>query len=379
MHILIAPNAFKNALAAASAADAIAEGLRQSQLNCTTAKFPIADGGDGTGPLIIQKCKGQIIKVAVSDPLGRDITAQLGLIDDGKTAAIEMADASGLRLLKKEELNPMLASSAGMGQLMAAALDKDANKILVAMGGSATVDGGCGALAALGVRFLDDGGKELSANPAGLEKLVRIDASGLDKRLLACEIIVLCDVNNQLLGPQGSAAVFGPQKGATTEMVGQLDTFLGRLDDIAQKQFNKNMAGLKYGGTAGGAAAGLATFLNARLVNGIEYFLQITGFDEELSKTNLLITGEGSIDSQTLNGKGPFGVARAAKERGIPVIGLAGKIPLQPDAELNGYFDVLMAIGNGPADLKEALTNTRENLTRAGKIVGELLKVPSLR
>jgi len=373
MHILIAPNAFKNSLAAAEAALAIREGLELSKLNCTTSCFPIADGGDGTGPLILKKCKGRFVTKEVHDPLGRPISAQFGLIDDGKTAVIEMADASGLRLLKKEELNPMRASSAGTGDLISHALDEGVNKILIAMGGSATVDGGCGILWALGVRFFDVADKLLQAVPEGLADLARVDVSGLDRRLSNSEIVVLCDVNNQLLGPQGSAAVFGPQKGAVPADVIKLDILLTRLNDVVEKQSGKKMSQLKYGGTAGGAAAGLCAILDAKLVNGIEYFLDVTGFEQELQKADLVITGEGSIDSQTLQGKGPFGVAKQAKLKNIPVIGLAGSVPLQPDTELDKYFDVLMAIGNRPVDLQKAFEYTNDNLVRTSKAIGDLL------
>ena len=375
MHILIAPNAFKNSLAAAEAALAIREGLELSGLNCTTTCFPIADGGDGTGPLIIEKCKGRIITKEVQDPLGRPITARFGLIDGDKTAVIEMADASGLRLLKKEELDPLCASSAGTGELIRFALDEGVNKILIAMGGSATVDGGCGILGALGIRFFNAANELLQPIPESLADLATVDLSGLDSRLFNCQIVVLCDVNNQLLGAEGSAAVFGPQKGATPTDVIKLDNFLSRLDDIVQKQLGKKMSGLKYGGTAGGAAAGLAAVLNAKLVSGIEYFLEVTGFDHELQKANVVITGEGSIDSQTLQGKGPFGVARQAKLKNIPVVGLAGKVPLQPDTELQKYFDVLLAIGNEPAALDQAFRDTRSNLVRTAAIIGNLLAV----
>jgi glycerate kinase len=373
MHILIAPNAFKNSLSAADAAIAIAEGLHQSKLKCSTTCFPIADGGDGTGPLIIQKCNGQIIQKQVRDPLGRLINSQFGLIDNGKTAVIEMADASGLRLLKKEELNPMQASSIGTGDLIKYALDEGVNKILIAMGGSATVDGGCGILSALGIRFFDANDELLRPVPEELIHLERIDTAQLDKRLAGCQVVVLCDVNNKLLGPQGAAAVFGPQKGAAPADVLKLDGFLGRLDEIVEKQFSIKLSELTYGGTAGGASAGLCGLINAKLVNGIEYFLQVTGFDEELQRADLLITGEGSIDHQTLQGKGPFGVACAAKLKGIPVIGLAGKVPLNSDAELQQYFDILMAIGNEPAELDEAFTLTKENLVRTSKLLGDML------
>lgn len=375
MHILIAPNAFKNALGAAGAAAAIAEGLQRSRLDCTCTGFPIADGGDGTGPLIVSRCGGQMIACAVHDPFGRPIQSQFGLIDQGKTAVIEMADASGLRLLQPEELNPMQASSAGTGELIRCALDAGAERIVIAMGGSATVDGGCGILHALGTKFYNADEEELSPVPEQLSYLKTVDTSGLDKRLAACEVVVLCDVNNQLLGQQGAAAVFGPQKGADPDMVVRLDAFLNRLGGIALKQYGRDLSTLKYGGTAGGAAAGLYGFAHAELVNGIEYFMQLTGFENVLNQCDLLVTGEGSIDSQTLQGKGPFGVAKMAKRWGIPVVGLAGSIPLHADAELAGYFDSLMAIGNEPVELKEALKKTRENLVRTAESLGNLLAV----
>ena len=375
MHILIAPNAFKNSLTASEAANAIQQGLQLSKLNCTSNCFPIADGGDGTGSLIIEKCNGKMVRKEVQDPLGRKINSQIGLIDGGKTAVIEMADSSGLRLLNRDELNPLITSSFGTGELIKFALDKDVDKIIIAMGGSATVDGGCGILNALGVLFFDDKNESLQPIPQSLLRLNKIDTTNLDQRIFSCKVVVLCDVNNKLLGPEGSAAVFGPQKGASAADVTVLDDFLARLDWVSAKQSGKNMSALKHGGTAGGAAAGLAAFLDAELVNGIEYFLQVTGFEEELQKSDLLITGEGSIDVQTLQGKGPFGVARRAKLKNVPVIGLAGKVPLESAVELQPYFDVLMAIGNEPMNMAEALTCTKENLVRTAKIMGDTLAI----
>ena len=373
MHILIAPNAFKNSLTAVEAADAIQQGLQLSRLKCTSFCFPIADGGDGTGPLIIAKCNGQIIHKQVHDPLGRIITSRFGLIDQGKTAIIEMADSSGLRLLKNDALNPLIATSYGTGELIRFALDEGVTRVIIAMGGSGTVDGGCGILAALGIRFFDAEGNPLPVIPQSLFTLARVDTSGLDQRILNCEVVVLCDVNNKLLGPQGSAAVFGPQKGATFHDIHKLDQFLSRLDEVTGDRRGERMSEVKYGGTAGGAAAGLYAYLNASLVNGIEYFLQLTGFEDELQKSDVVITGEGGIDLQTLQGKGPFGVAQQAKKKNVPVIGLAGMVPLNPAEELHKYFDILMAIGNGPADLAGALSHTRENLTRTARMIGDML------
>jgi len=373
MHILIAPNAFKNSLAAPEVAAAIQKGLNNSKLDCTTECFPIADGGDGTGGLILKKCGGILVGTVVNDPLGRKIYASFGLIDNGKTAVIEMANASGLRLLKQDELNPLQASSFGTGEMMKLALDKRVNKIVLAVGGSATVDGGCGILSALGIRFLDASGNVLRAVPESLAKMAFVDINGLDTRIADCEIVVLSDVDNRLLGDKGAAAVFGPQKGALPGDVKQLDTFLSKFSEIALKQTGKNIAGIQYGGAAGGVTAGMYGFLNAKPVNGIEYFLKLTGFDEALQKANVVITGEGSIDVQTLQGKGPFGVAYLAKQHNIPVIGIAGKVPVEEDAELRRYFDVLLAIGNEPADLDTAMKFTEENLVRMGVEVGNML------
>jgi len=368
MHILIAPNAFKNSLDAIRVAEAIALGLQQSKLDCTTECFPIADGGDGTCSLIVKRCNDVRINQEVHDPLGRLITSSFGLIDNGKTAVIEMADASGLRLLKREELDPMQTNSYGTGELIKAALDNGVNRIIIAMGGSATVDGGCGILNALGIKFLDDAGMELAAKPAELMRLVKVNASALDPRILNCEVVILCDVNNKLLGPEGAAAVFGPQKGASAGDVKLLERFLGNFAEVCTKQTFKNMAEIKHGGVAGGATAGLHTWINAKLVNGIEYFLSHTGFDKALNKADLVITGEGSLDSQTLQGKGPYGVAVKAKAKRIPVIGLAGKV--ESSKEMENYFDELICINNEAVEIAVAMKNTAKNLVSAAKMIG---------
>jgi glycerate 2-kinase len=346
MHILIAPNAFKNSLSAAEAAGAISEGLQQSKLPCTTRCFPVGDGGDGTAALIIQHCNGATIPVTVQDPLGRKISSTFGLIDNGKTAVIEMADASGLRLLQSTELDVLHSISYGTGELIVHALDKEVNKIILCIGGSATVDGSAGILQALGFQFLNKKGKSLSNMPESLTELDSIDVSGADKRIGDFELVILCDVENLLLGKEGAADVFGPQKGASPADVKKLEASLSKLRDIVLKQTGKDMTAFKHGGAAGGTAAGLAALLNAQLVNGIDYFLSLTGFDTALAKANLVITGEGSIDEQTLQGKGPFGVAKRAKQKHIPVIGLAGRLPLESTADLQEYFDILLPINN---------------------------------
>ncbi len=373
MHILIAPNAFKNSLTAKKAAMAIAEGLMRSRLACTCECFPIADGGDGTGELIIEKLNGTIIGAAVTDPLGRKCNTSFGWIVKEKIAVIEMAAASGLRLLKQEELNPLKASSIGTGEMIRQALDQGARKIILGVGGSATVDGGVGMLKALGVRFFDAAGQELTGMPESLVRLKRIDLAGLDARIGHCELRILCDVDNYLLGTLGAAAVFGPQKGAGAGDVIKLEAALQQLSNVVLQQYGKDMSTIKHGGAAGGTAAGLFALLNAKLCNGAEEFLTLTGFEEQLTRADLVITGEGSLDVQTLQGKGPFAVALWAKKKLISVIGFAGSVPLQTNNALSQYFDVLMAIGDRPSDLFTALVNTEDNLIRISEQVGNLL------
>lgn len=375
MHILIAPNAFKNSLDAVAAAEAIRNGLRQSKLKCTCECFPVGDGGDGTAILLIQKCGGTIIPAEVHDPLGRKIRAAFGLIDNGNTAVIEMADASGLRLLRHEEFDPLHATTFGTGELIRCALDRGINKIIIGIGGSATVDGATGILQALGVRFLNAGGKILSNLPEDLGDLESIDLSGLDQRISRCALAVLCDVENSLLGEEGAAKVFGPQKGATGPAIKKLEAALAKLRDVLFRQTGKDLAVIKHGGAAGGVAAGLQGFLNATLVKGIDYFLDITGFEDALQKADLVITGEGNIDEQTLRGKGPFGVALRAREKNVPVIGLAGRVALEADAPLRQYFIQLLAIGHAPVEMDKAMQNTAQDLQRTAMELGNQLAV----
>ena len=357
MNILAAPNSFKNSLSATDAATAIIKGLQESRLRGNATPFPIGDGGDGTGDLLIKKLGAAIIETPARDPLGRERATYFGLVSATSTAIIEMANASGLRLLGKAELDPLHASSAGTGDLIRAALDKKARHIIIGMGGSATVDGGVGILTALGVRF-----------PAGT-----IDTTGLDPRLASTKLTVLCDVANPLLGREGAAAVFGPQKGASPQVVQQLEAALRQLANNIQKTTGKEIAALPSGGAAGGAAAGLYGVLGASLVNGIDYFLQLTGFDQALQETQLVLTGEGSIDEQTLQGKAPFGVALRAKKQGIPVIGIAGRLPQTANPGLDEYFDALFPINHDALRLQDALHHTSANLTATARAIGNLL------
>jgi glycerate 2-kinase len=380
MNILIAPNSFKNSLSADAAAEAILKGLQQSKLTGKHILFPIGDGGDGTAALLTRCLKAKIINQDVHDPIGRKIHSTFGLTDHqplspDKTAIIELADASGLKLLQRNEYDPLHATTYGTGELIKFALDQEVKRIILCIGGSATVDGGMGILDALGARFYDDEGNSIRPQPISFTGLADVDVSKMDKRIVDVEMIVLCDVDNHLLGEKGAASIFGPQKGASPQAVRQLDAGLTKLRDLVFRKQGIDIDGLKYGGAAGGVAAGLHAFLNAKLVNGIDYFLDATGFDIELEKANLLITGEGSFDTQTLQGKGPFGVAKRAKEMSIPVIGLAGKVPLKPDKLLQEYFDILLPISHEAMDIETALGCAYDNLVRTAQALGNLLTI----
>jgi glycerate kinase len=375
MHILIAPNAFKNSLDAASVAAAIGKGLQQSGLDCSVEYFPVGDGGDGTAALIIQNQNGNIVEGETHDALHRKINASFGLIDNNKTAVIELADASGIRLLQQYELDPLQATTFGTGELIKCALNRNINKIILCIGGSATVDGGTGILQALGIKFLDDKNEMLHGLPAALSDLSFVDTKYFDKRILDCELVILCDVENTLLGDDGAAKIFGPQKGASEQDIKKLETALATFREITLNNTGVDIANVKHGGAAGGVAAGLSAYCNAKLVNGIDYFLDITGFDKALQEADLVITGEGKIDQQTLQGKGPYGVAVKAKEKNIPVVGIAGSISLETDMQLKKYFDVLVPINNDITDMKTAIQNSEGNLIRTGKMIGDLLEL----
>ena len=363
MHVLIAPNAFKNSLSADKAAAAIQRGLARSRLPATSECFPVGDGGDGTGALLVDRLHGERISVRAPDPLGRTIETWFGMAGFS-IAIIEMANASGIRLLLRKELNPLLASSAGTGDVIRAALDHRPDRIIIGMGGSATVDGGVGILQALGARFLDRMEREITRLPASLGDLERIDLTGLDPRLGGVEVVVLCDVKNPLLGGDGAATVFGPQKGAAPGAVRKLEAGLHRFAEIVRRQTGVDLADLPRAGTAGGAAAGLHGLLGARLVSGIDYFLKITGFDEALARTTHVITGEGSVDRQTLQGKAPYGVAVRAKAKDLPVLAFSGRPPDDPNA-LRPFFDEIISINPPGTPYRLALAHSADNLERA--------------
>jgi glycerate kinase len=373
MRIVIAPNAFKGSLTAGETAEAIASGLTRSPLSCSLKLIPVADGGDGTAHLISKKLLAKPTRVLVHDPLEKKIWVIYGWVKRTKTAIIELADASGMKLISPGALHPLKANTRGTGELIKSALDKGAKEIIMGLGGSATVDGASGLLNELGVRFLDGAGKIITELPKGLLALNRVDVSAMDRRLKDCKIILLCDVTNPLLGKNGAAAIFGPQKGADKKEVALLEKCLHQFNKIVKKDVKADMDSLKHGGSAGGVAAGLSAFANAKLVSGISYYLDIVNFENELKKADLLITAEGKLDAQTLEGKGPYGVAEKANRQKIPVIILAGQVPIKASKELHHYFNVILPIGHGSDSIEDAIKNTAINLERTAFELGNLL------
>lgn len=369
MRILIAPNAFKNSVDANEAALAIEKGLLKANAGIETERLPVGDGGDGTGKLLVRHLGAIMKEVLVKDPLGMEIIASYGWLEHSKTAIIEMADASGLRLLKPSEYNPLKATSYGTGQLIKAAIDNGAKKILLCIGGSATVDGGLGILCALGFKFFNAKGYPIYI--AGeLHSLSEIQSNGVITSILQTEIKILCDVKNPLLSLNGAARIFGPQKGADKDMIVLLENGLTKLRDSILTSTGKDIANVQHGGAAGGVAAGLFGLLNAELVNGIDEFLTLVQFETSIKKANWVVTGEGSIDLQTLEGKAPVGVATMAKQYYIPVTAFAGKIPDGTNNELSSYFKEIININKGEVSLEYALMHTSKNLEQAAFELG---------
>ena len=375
MHILIAPNAFKSSLSAQAVTSAIERGLLRSRLDASCLLHPIADGGDGTLETLLAQTQGRQLSVEVEDALGRPIHAALGIIHTGKTAIVEMAEASGLRRLRSQELAPERASTYGTGQLILAALDAGVSEIIVGLGGSATLDGGLGMAQALGIACLDAQGKPVARGVAGLTALRSIRTDKMDKRLASCKITVMCDVTQTLME---AATVFGPQKGASPEIIREIDRAFLRYGTILKETLHKDVMSLSGGGAAGGLGAGLYAFLNADMVNGTEYLLSQTGFEEALRQSDLLITAEGALDEQTQSGKGPHYVSQRAHEAGKPVIMLAGSVPENYNPEDYPFYDAVFAIGARPETLEEAMKSTATNLERMAYQIGNVLALHTL-
>lgn len=326
MKIIIAPDSFKESLSASAVADAIERGLRRALPDAECVKLPIADGGEGTVDALINATSGQRISVAVTGPMGTPVNGFFGLLGEGKTAVIEVAAACGLQWVAPENRDPLFATSYGVGELIKAALDRDVDKIIIGLGGSATNEGGIGMLQALGCRCTTAAGEDVPWGAGGLDELADIDLSGLDPRLARVELLLACDVNNTLLGDRGATAVFGPQKGVTAQTAVRIESNLARIATILKSRFGDDIASLKGGGAAGGIGATLQGVLNAEMASGIDIVLNTLHFDAQVRDADLVITGEGRLDAQTGGGKGPAGVISRAHAHGCPSIALAGSL-----------------------------------------------------
>jgi glycerate 2-kinase len=372
MRIVIAPNAFKGSLSAMDAAQAIAEGVRTAAPDADLVLIPIADGGDGTVDALVAATGGERESLRVRGPLGDPVEASYGLIDQGSTAVIEMAKAAGLALLPADKRDPGLTTTYGVGELLQNAFDHGARHFIVGIGGSATNDGGAGMAQALGYHLLDEQGHELPAGGLALSRLARIHVGGVHANWKDARVEVASDVTNPLTGPSGASAVYGPQKGASPEMIVALDAALTRLAEIVRRDLGVDVESLPGAGAAGGLGAGLVAFVGAQLRPGAELVMDVIKLDEKLDSADLVITGEGRLDSQTARfGKGPAAVARHAKKAGIPVIGIAGS--LADESELAQLFDGLMATVVEPGSLEAAMAQARPLLVGAATRAMRLL------
>jgi len=377
MKIVIAPDSFKGNLTAREVADAIEVGIRRVMPDVEIVKVPMADGGEGTVQALVDATSGEIITAEVTDPLGNRINAVFGILGnrEPKTAVIEMASASGLPLVPLDKRNPMITTTYGTGELILKALDIGCKRLIIGIGGSATVDGGAGVAQALGIRLIDKDGNDIPRGGGGLKYLDRIDISGIDQRLKETEIIVACDVDNPLVGPRGASAVFGPQKGATPEMVEQLDMFLDRYADIIKRDLAVDVKYAPGAGAAGGLGAGLMAFFKAQLKSGIDIVISASGLENSLKDADLVITGEGKIDRQTIYGKTPIGVAKSAKKYGLPVIAFAGNINTDSNVVYENGIDGLMSIISHPMTLETAMERSKELLADASERAFRLVKL----
>lgn len=374
MKIVIAPDSFKECISAKEACIAIQKGFEKIFEEGEYILVPMADGGEGTTEALVDSTDGAIYKVETTNPIGEKRISKFGILGDGKTAIIEMAQASGLELISKEKRNPMVTTTYGTGELIKSALDKNIETILIGIGGSATNDGGAGMIQALGGKLLDKDGKEIGFGGGELSKLHKIDLSNLDERLKKVKIIVACDVDNPLTGERGASYIFGKQKGGTPEMLKILDNNLKHFAKIIKKDLGVDIETISGSGAAGGLGGGLMGFLSAELKKGIDIVIEYSKLEEKIQGADLVITGEGSIDSQTRFGKTPYGVAKVAKKYNIPVIALAGNIGKDVDILYDYGFNAIFPILPRVETLEEALLQGKENLEKTSENIARLIK-----
>jgi glycerate kinase len=349
MRVLLCPDSFKGTLSAFEAAECIAEGIRDADLGIETIRLPVADGGEGTVQVLVSATGGQLREAHVTGPLGLPVVAIWGMLGDGTTAVIETASASGLSLVPEDKRNPRITTTFGTGELIRAALDAGAKRIIMGLGGSATNDGGAGMAEALGVRLLDRFGNGIGRGGAALAELDRIDISSCDARLRETEIIAACDVDNVLTGPEGASAIYAPQKGALPEDVAVLDHALTIYAAILHRTFQVDFAAMKGTGAAGGLGAGLVAFCGAVLQRGADIVLDAIGFDEQLASVDAIVTGEGRVDGQMKYGKALRAITERAARRGLPVYAIAGSIdgPASAYCGAGGFTALLSLSGMG--------------------------------
>lgn len=374
--ITVAVDSFKGSLSSREVADAFEEGWRSCYPDCQVRKVSIADGGEGTVEALVETLDGEYVDVEVSDPLGRLVSARYGVVDKGSTAVIEMSAASGLPLLASDERNPMKTSTFGTGEMVADALRRGCRKFLVGIGGSATNDGGLGMVRALGFRLLDAEGNELPGNGESLGRLAAIDASHAMSELSEAEFVVACDVNNPLYGPQGAAYVYAPQKGADRAMVEALDAGLRNYASVVEQFSGKSVSNMPGAGAAGGLGAGFKALLGARLERGIDMVLSAMSFADIIEGSDLVVTGEGRLDRQTVMGKAPSGVLQAAKAQGIPTIAIGGAVAWCKELT-ESDFAAILPIVHAPIALEEAMHTdvATENVRRTALQIAKLLNL----
>lgn len=374
MKVIIAPDSFKESLTAQQVCNAIKAGMKRVLPQAEYHLIPVADGGEGTVQSLVDATQGYIDNIDVMGPLSTPVKAFYGLLgDNSNTAVIEMAAASGLHHVPSHLRDPKETSSFGTGQLIKAALDKGVTKIIIGLGGSATNDGGIGMLNALGITFTDSLGVSITHNGGGLQHIDTIDISGLDPRLADCEILVACDVDNPLCGELGATEIFGPQKGASRDDIDLLDNGLKHLASCIKQQFNIDVLNIPGAGAAGGMGAALLAFTNAKLKPGIELILEAVKLSDYMLDTDLIITGEGRIDNQTIFGKTPVGVAKVAKQFNIPVIGIAGSLGEGHQAVYKHGIDAVFSATPGAMSLQQAFDDAEVNVTNLAESIAKLV------
>ncbi|WP_434583293.1 glycerate kinase [Klebsiella sp. R390] len=379
MKIVIAPDSYKESLSALEVATAIEAGFQEIYPDAEYVKLPVADGGEGTVEAMVAATQGHLVQVTVTGPLGEPVQAFYGLSGDERCAFIEMAAASGLESVPVANRNPLITTTWGTGELIRHALDAGVQQIIIGIGGSATNDGGAGMVQALGGKLLTQDNQQIAAGGGALEQLARIDLSELDGRLADCRIDVACDVTNPLTGPEGATAVFGPQKGATAEMIVRLDRALAHFAQIIQRDLAVDVLQLEGGGAAGGMGAALYAFCGARLRPGIEIVTDALHLAELVADADLVITGEGRIDSQTIHGKVPVGVAKVAQRYNVPVIAIAGSLTADVGIVHQHGLDAVFSVIYSVCTLEEALANAADNVRMTARNVAAVLKLGQQR